>query len=155
MRNDGKKKSVLITGASSGIGKSAARLFADGGWNVAFSFNKSEREAEELEAELSSKTFCRAYRADLSVSGEAEKLAGKAMSDFGDFDALVNNAGTAHFGMIQDMTESDVDFVFAVNVKSAMMLTKAIVPCMISKKSGSIVNVSSVWGVCGSSCESV
>lgn len=142
-------KNVLITGASRGIGASAARLFAKNGYNVIINYNRSEKEAHALSDELGALAVC----ADVS-----DKAAVKAMTDeitkrFGGIDILINNAGIAQFKLFSDISESEWDRMFDVNVKGMFNCSQAVLPYMINRKKGKIINVSSIWGISGASCE--
>ena len=148
------RKTVLITGASRGIGRAAAAAFAKSGYNVAVNYNKSKTEAEELCAELE-KYGCRAaaFRADVSDKSAVEKMYDEVKSHLGAAGILVNNAGIAEQSLFSDITEEMWDRMFAVNVKGAYNCTHAVLPEMIHEKWGRIINVSSVWGISGASCE--
>lgn len=148
-------KTVLITGASRGIGRATALEFANRGYNVAVNYKNSKDKAEELCQEIremggSAKGFC----ADVSNNEEVKEMVNKINETFGGIDVLVNNAGIApKQGLFTDFSEKTAEYVFGVNVFGTMNCTRAVVPQMVSKKSGKIINVSSIWGVCGGSCE--
>lgn len=148
------RKTVLITGASHGIGKAAAATFARSGYNVAVNYNKSKAEAEELCAELEKyKVRTAAFRADVSDKGAVEKMYADVKSHIGAAGILVNNAGIAEQALFSDITEEMWDKMFAVNVKGAYNCAQAVLPEMIHEKWGRIINVSSIWGISGASCE--
>ncbi len=141
---------IVITGGSRGIGESMVRLFAREGWRVLFTYLKSEEAAQALSAE----TGARALRCDARREEDHLTLQKEAARLFpGGADALICNAGTAYVGLIQEMAVSAWDDLFAVHVRGAFLATRAFLPGMISKKSGSIVYISSMWGQAGASCE--
>lgn len=148
------KKTVLITGASRGIGRAAAELFAENGYRVAINCIRSEKEAEELSGTLHSKGCeSQVFKADVSVSGEVEKMIAGCENAFGSIDVLINNAGIAQQKLFTDITENDWDRMFAVDVKGVFNCCRTVLPSMIRQKRGKIINVSSIWGLCGASCE--
>ena len=137
-------KKVLISGGSRGIGAQCVRDFSELGYEVYFTYNKSEEKAKEISKE----TNAVAIKCDISKSDEVEKI-----KEFGDFDILINNAGISEIKMFQDITESDWNRMFDVNIKGMFLVTKAVVDGMIRKKKGRIINISSMWGEVGASCE--
>ncbi|MBO7186767.1 MAG: SDR family oxidoreductase [Clostridia bacterium] len=148
-------KTVLISGASRGIGRATAKLFASKGFNVVINYNNSEKEALILENEirlLGVKTL--AIKANVANLIEVENMFKIIKENFGGVDILVNNAGVSKFSLAQDLTETEFDKIFGVNMKSVYLLTKYALDFMISKKSGAIINISSMWGERGASCES-
>lgn len=148
------RRTVLITGGSRGIGAACVSAFARAGWSVVFLYRRAEEAAEALCARLRGEGLdvsCR--RCDVSRRDEVFRTVDDLMRTYHRFDALVNNAGVAHIGLFTDMTEEQWDALFAVNVKGAFNVTQAVLPGMISQGSGAIVNVSSMWGEVGASCE--
>ena len=148
------RRTVLITGGSRGIGAACVSAFARAGWSVVFLYRRAEEAAEALCARLRGEGLdvsCR--RCDVSRRDEVFRTVDDLMRTYHRFDALVNNAGVAHIGLFTDMTEETWDALFAVNVKGAFNVTQAVLPSMISQGSGAIVNVSSMWGEVGASCE--
>ena len=143
-------KTVIITGASRGIGKGIAELFADHRANIAFTYRFSEEKAKALVKELS-ESGCKAkgYKSDASDFNAAQQLADNVMEEFGSIDVLVNNAGITKDGLIMRMSEEDFDSVMDVNMKSVFNMTKAVLPTMLKQRKGSIINMSSVVGVKG------
>ena len=145
---------ALVTGASGGIGASVCRKLAAAGFDIAVHFNKNEKTAFALCREIEERfgVRARALRADLSDKRQVETLAASAL-DFGKVHVLVNNAGVSYRTLFQLADEEKASEVFAVNCTSAILLTKLILPSMISEHSGRIINISSMWGVSGGSCE--
>lgn len=145
---------ALITGASRGIGAQIATLLAENGYGVAINYNNSKEQAVKLERELLqagyvAKSFC----ADVSSMAEASQMISEIEQTMGNIDVLINNAGIAQQKLFCDITESDFDRMFDVNVKGVFNCCKAVLPSMIREKNGSIINISSMWGQVGASCE--
>ncbi|TQR98927.1 elongation factor P 5-aminopentanone reductase [Paenibacillus ottowii] len=145
---------VLITGASGGIGAAIAERFAAVGMNVVIHYMKSHEKANEVARR------CMAYSgkvmtvsADLRSKEQIERMREKLENHGMKPDILVNNAGVSHYGLLTDVSEEEWDAVMAVNVKGTFLCTQVFMPHMISQRYGRIVNVSSVWGICGASCE--
>ena len=141
-------RNVLITGASRGIGAACAREFAENGDRVFINYNSSKDAAEKIAAE----TGAILIKADVSNYDEVKRMR-EIIGGCGRLDVLVNNAGISQIKMFTDITESDWDNMFSVNVKGMYLVTRAFVDDMIAAKSGKIINVSSMWGVTGGSCE--
>lgn len=151
-------KSVVITGASRGIGRATALLFAKKGYNVLINYNASEEKAKEVKREINEKypnVIAEIYKCDVSNSVESKEMANYALSRFGKIDVLVANAGISQFKLFTDTTEEDFNRVIGVNLKGVYNAIMGVLPDMISNKSGSIVAVSSIWGVSGASCEAL
>lgn len=142
-------KNVLITGASRGIGKAICAEFAKNGYRVFLNYNKSEEEAMRV----SDETGAVLVKADISKTDEVNKMAEFIRNNYGKIDVLVNNAGISQIKLFTDITESDWDNIFDVNIKGMFLVTKAFVGDMISEKKGKIINISSMWGITGGSCE--
>lgn len=138
-------KRVLITGGSKGIGAQAVRQFSKAGYEVFFTYNKSESAAMDIAQE----TGAVALKADVSVRCEVDSAIEKA----GGVDVLINNAGISQFALFTDITQSDWDRMIAVNLTGAFNCTQAVLPHMIHQKSGRIINISSMWGEVGAACE--
>jgi 3-oxoacyl-[acyl-carrier protein] reductase len=143
-------KNVIITGASRGIGKGIAEVFAKHGANIAFTYRSSDEKAKVLEDELSA-NGCKAkgYKSDASDFDAAQQLSKDVMDDFGSIDVLVNNAGITKDGLLMRMSEEDFDSVMSINMKSVFNMTKAVLRPMLKARAGSIINMSSVVGVKG------
>lgn len=148
------RKIALITGGSRGIGAACVRAFAKDGYSVVFLYKSSADKAGELEQTLRAEGCdVAAYPCDVSDPQQVKDTAASILRTYHHIDALVNCAGIAHIGLFTDMTEDAWDHLFAVNVRSAFSVTKAVLPGMISRQQGTIVNVSSMWGEVGASCE--
>lgn len=147
-------KTILVTGGSRGIGAAVCERFAQEGWKVAVNYNRSKEQAEALEKQLVARG-CDAYAvgADVSDRVQVEQMVKNVMERFGKINVLVNNAGIAQQKLFSDITDSDWNTMFDVNVKGIYNCCKAILPGMIHSKSGAIINVSSMWGITGASCE--
>ncbi len=145
---------VLITGAATGIGKAAALLFAADGYNVAVHYNNSEKEALALCEEIAARGGrAVAVRADVADAAQVNAMVRHVTEVFGRIDVLINNAGIAQTKLFTDLTAQDWDAMFNVNVKGVFHCCQTVLPGMISRKAGCIVNVSSIWGMVGASCE--
>lgn len=148
------KKTVLITGASRGIGRAAAEAFAKAGYDVAVNYNKSAEAAETLCRELEKYSVkALPFQADVADKKAVEKMSAEIEIAMGNVNVLVNNAGIAEQALFTDITEKMWDRMFAVNVKGAYNCTQAVLPKMIHEKYGRIINISSMWGISGASCE--
>lgn len=147
-------KTVLITGSARGIGAATAALFADSGYNVVINYNTSEAEASLLCEKLRAKGHnAITVKADVSNRDEAEFLFDEVKKAFGGVDVLVNNAGIAQQKLFTDITVQDYDRMFDCNVKSVFNCCQCALPYMIHNKNGRIINISSMWGIVGASCE--
>lgn len=149
-------KTVLITGSSRGIGRAAAIRFAqEGNWNIVINCSHSVDMLSQTKKELERFPSCYVLESVGDVSSEAyvKELYQEVEAKFQGIDVLINNAGIDYFGLLQDMTVSDWDRIMAVNVRGVFLNTKYAIPLMLKKHSGSIVNISSVWGTHGGSCE--
>lgn len=144
------KQTVLITGASRGIGAAAARLFAAQGYRVAICCHTQMEKAEKLAASLPDAA---AFTADVAKEADVVRMVDAVHSRFGEIHVLVNNAGIAMQKLFTDTTTEDWNRIFDVNVTGIFYACRAVLPEMIRRKSGRIVNVSSMWGVTGASCE--
>lgn len=150
-----KQKCAVITGASRGIGAAAARRFAAGGWNLALSCVRSVERLEELAACLH-KTYgvtCLTYAGDMGRESCVQEFFCRIENTFGGLDVLVNNAGISRVGLLEDLSLEQWEELMRTNVTSVFLSSRAAIPLMLRQKSGSIVNVSSVWGCVGASCE--
>jgi len=150
-----KGKTAIITGASRGIGKGIAKVFALNGANVAFTFSKSIELAKEFEKELISLGVkAVAYQSDAANYSDSIELIEKINIDFDSIDILVNNAGITRDNLLMRMQEEDFNEVIKVNLNSVFNMTKAVQKIMLKQRSGSIINISSVVGVKGNAGQS-
>ncbi len=150
------KPVVLITGGSRGIGRAAARLFAERGWNVAIGYAVHRSEAAALAEELRSLgAEAGIYRADVRSGEEVDRMAADVIRRFGRIDAGVACAGTADSRLLQDVDEETYENIMETNLGGAFRLCRALLPGMIARKAGSLVLVSSMWGQTGGACEAV
>lgn len=138
-------KQVLVTGGSRGIGAATVRAFAQAGCAVSFFYEKSHEQARQLAHETGAQAIC------CDVADGAAVQA--AFAGLPALDVLVNNAGIAHYGLISQITEAEWDRLFAVNVKGIYHCVNAALPGMLHRQSGCILNVASMWGQVGASCE--
>ena len=150
-----KGKNAIITGASRGIGKGIATMFAQNGANVAFTYSSSSDAAKSLEKELKSYgTNIKSYQSNAASFDDSQKLIDNVLDDFGSIDILINNAGITKDNLLMRMQESDFDIVIDVNLKSVFNMTKAVQKTMLKQRKGSIINMSSVVGVKGNAGQS-
>ena len=145
-----KGKTAIITGASRGIGREIAEVFAKNGADIAFTYLSSVEKGEALEKELAQYgTKVKGFRSDASDFASADQLAKDVVAEFGRIDVLVNNAGITRDNLLMRMSEEQWDEVIRINLKSVFNLTKACQRTMLKQRSGSIINMSSVVGVKG------
>lgn len=145
---------VLITGASRGIGSEAALRFAKAGYKVGIHYNKSEGEALRLAQQISaSGGICHAVRADVSSGDDVKKMVEGVRRALGHIDILINNAGIAYQALLTDTPPQVWEELFKVNVTGMYHCTRHVLPFMLERHEGRIINVSSVWGMTGASCE--
>jgi len=143
-------KTAIITGATRGIGKGIAVVFAQQGANVAFTYSSSVDAAIALEKELSSYGVkAKGYQSNAANFDAAQELAKNVLEEFGSIDILINNAGITKDNLLLRMSEEDFDKVIEINLKSVFNLTKAVIRPMMKQRKGSIINMSSVVGVKG------
>jgi len=142
-------KTILITGGSRGIGAATVKEFARLGYNVAFTYKNSKDKAMSLAKETGALAIC----ADSSKQSEISAAVKQAEEMFSKIDVLVNNAGISKTGLVTDLSEEELEEIFAVNTLGAFHAVRAALPSMIRAKSGVIINVSSIWGMVGASCE--
>ena len=148
------KKTALITGASRGIGREIARLFAKNNYNVVINYNKSEKEAQELLEELNNENLsARIFKADISNPQEANSLVNYTIGQFEKIDVLINNAGISRFNLFTDISYEEWHEVMNVNLNSVFYVTKKALQYMIPELQGKIINISSMWGIVGASNE--
>jgi len=143
-------KTAIITGATRGIGRGIAVMFAQQGANVAFTYSSSVDAAVALEKELKDLGVnAKGYQSNAAIFDAAQELAADVLKEFGSIDILVNNAGITKDNLLMRMSEGDFDKVIEVNLKSVFNLTKAVIRPMMKQRKGSIINMSSIVGING------
>ena len=149
------RKCILITGASRGIGRSIALHFAKNNYHVFLNCRKSIDELEDVRMQIDSmKTgSCEIVMGDAGNPKDVRRIFDKIRGTYGRLDVLVNNAGISHIGLLSDMSDEEWDNVIRTNLSSVFYCCRAAIPAMVSEKRGRIINVSSMWGVSGASCE--
>lgn len=148
------KKTAIITGSSKGIGAATAILFAQKGYNVVITYNESYESATLLARSLSANGFSvTAQKLNVANRLEAELLVKETLYKYGSIDVLVNNAGVAYQGLITQTDEVEYDRILNTNLKGTFNCCKAVTPVMVRQQSGKIINISSMWGETGASCE--
>lgn len=143
-------KIALITGASGGIGSACARVLYENGVTVAIGYHTNEQVAHSLLQELPG---CIAVQGDVSRPGDVNRMVDTVLERFGKIDILINNAGIAHQGLLTDLSDEDWARICGINLSGTLYGCRAVLPHMVARGGGSIVNVSSMWGICGASCE--
>ncbi len=143
------KKAAVITGASRGIGKAIAYALANDGYIPVINYNKSREAAEKIAAETGGIAVC----ADVSDRNAVSDMIETARKKFGGIDVLVNNAGISVTGLFTDISSEAEEQIIDTNIRGVFNCTKAVLPHMISRKYGRIINISSMWGEVGASCE--
>lgn len=148
-------KTVLVTGGSRGIGKAIVYAFANSGYNVILNYNQSEQSARNIVEDLKDcKGIVEMFKADVSNREEVDAMVEYVTKEFGGIDVVVNNAGISHVGLFTEIDEEAFRRVMDVNLMGVFNVTQsALNACMLHKKDGSIINISSIWGITGSSCE--
>ena len=141
-------RNIIVTGGTRGIGAAISRIFAKNGDRVFAVYEKNDSAAQDFAKE----TGVIAIKADISNSAEAARVLDE-VKKYGRTDVLINNAGISQIKLFSDITEAEWDRIFAVNVKGAFLMTKAALPDMLHEKRGRIINISSIWGQTGGSCE--
>ena len=143
---------AIVTGASRGIGRAIAKSLANKDYIVIANYNKSEKEAIELKNEINNIDI---FKADMSKRDEVKSLVEYTLNKYGKIDVLVNNAGISNEKLFQDITDEDWQNVINTNLYSVFCVTQEVVNNMIYNKSGCIINISSIWGQTGASCECI
>ena len=147
-------KTVLITGGSRGIGKCMAENLAKEGYKVILNYNKSEKQAKQIKTELKEQGIeIEIYKADVSKREEVKKMIKYTLNKFKSIDVLINNAGIAKLQMFNDITDEDWNEMLNTNLNSVFYCIQETLPNMIHNKNGCIINISSIWGLVGASCE--
>lgn len=144
------RKVVFVTGGSRGIGKAIALKYAQNGYNVVINYVSDKTNVEELKKKFEElKVECLIEKADVSKSEEVEQIVKKTIEKFKKIDVLINNAGITRDGLLMRMKEEDFDKVIEINLKGTFLVTKAVIPYMLKKRDGKIINLASVVGVTG------
>ena len=146
------EKIVLVTGASRGIGREIAKELAQKGYKVIANYNKSREEAEKLQQENKNIEI---YKADVSKREEVSKMVQEVIKKYGKIDILINNAGISQEKLFTDVTDEDWNTMINNNLYSVFCVTQEVLPNMLSRKQGCIINISSIWGMVGASCETI
>lgn len=150
------KRCALITGASGGIGSEIALRLAKDGFNIAACYCSDENGIAQLEKKLAqTDAEYKVYKADVSDFNTIKEVFADAAEVFGGVSVLVNNAGIAQQKLFTDITQEEFDRITAVNFKGVFNCCQCAVPYMVNQKNGKIINISSMWGICGASCETV
>ncbi len=143
-------KTILVTGGSRGIGRAIVEKFAKNGYNVILNYNKSEFAAIDIAKQYENVEI---FKANISKPKDVESMINFSIEKFGHIDILINNAGISSNCLLQDLALDEWNKLFEVNVTGTFIVTKEVLPYMISKKNGKIINISSVWGIVGASTE--
>lgn len=154
-QNNSAKHFVLITGASRGIGKSCALLFAHMGWHIFLNCRCSIMELRQVEKQILAETpgSCTVVPGDVGNPTDVQQIFHTIYQICPCLDVLVNNAGIAHIGLLTDVTDQQWQNIINTNLSSVFYCCRSAIPPMVSKKQGHIINISSMWGTCGASCE--
>lgn len=147
-------KTAIITGGSQGIGRAISIVLAKKGYNVVINYNNSEKEALELKEYIENNNgIAEVFKADLTKREESKKLIQFTIEKFKNIDVLINNAGVSLIKLFTDYTDEDWNRIINNNLYSAFCTTQEAVKFMINRKQGCIINISSIWGAIGASCE--
>lgn len=147
-------KTVIVTGGAKGIGRAIAFEYANSGYNVIINYKTSEKEANLIKEELTKYgKSVEIYKADLCKKEEVENMIKFVEKKYKTIDVLINNAGISQIKPFADIEEDDWDNMINNNLKTVYLVTKSVINNMINQKNGSIVNISSIWGLTGASCE--
>ena len=146
------EKVVLVTGASRGIGRKIASDLSQKGYKVIANYNKSEEQAQKLKEENPNIEI---YKADVSKREEVKSMIEDIIKKYQKIDILINNAGISKSNVFTDVTDEEWDILIKSNLYSVFCVTQEVLPYMINKKEGCIINISSIWGMVGASCETI
>lgn len=147
-------KTILITGGSRGIGRNIVEEFAKEGYNVFFTYNNSETEAKEIKRISTEKGYSVEYmKVNIQNETEIKAMIENCIKKFNNIDILVNNAGISYNGLIQEMSLDKWNEIINTNLTSVFLSSKEVIPYMLNQGSGLIINISSIWGQTGASCE--
>lgn len=148
------KKTIIVTGASRGIGAAIVKILAKEDYNIVLNYNKSEEIAKKLQEEFTKQgKNVEIFKADVSKREEVKKLIEFTINKFKKIDVLINNAGISQTRLFTDITDEDWNNMLNVNLNSVFYTTQEVLPYMIHEKEGCIINISSIWGITGAACE--
>ena len=145
-------KIAIVTGGCRGIGKAISKKLVEQGIKVIANYNKSEEQAKKLQKEYPEIDI---YKADVTKRDEVKEMIDYTLREYGKIDILINNAGISQTKLFTDVTDEDFYEIINTNLYSAFCVTQEVLPNMIQNKNGCIINISSIWGIVGSSCESI
>ena len=147
-------KTIIVTGGSRGIGASIVKELANKDYNIVLNYNNSEKQAKQNQKELLEKNIkIEIFKADVSKRENVKDLVKFALEKFKTIDVLINNAGIDQVKMFMDITDEDWNKMIQTNLNSVFYCTQEVLPTMIHNKNGNIINISSIWGITGASCE--
>jgi len=147
-------KTIIVTGGARGIGKEIVKTLANENYNVVLNYNKSEEKAKAIKEQLKLQgKNIEIFKADVSVREEVKGLIQFTLDKFGSIDVLINNAGISQTKLFTDITDDDWEKMIKTNLTSVFYCSQEVMPIMIKNKSGLIINISSIWGITGGSCE--
>ena len=147
-------KTIIVTGGSRGIGASIVKELANKDYNIVLNYNNSEKQAKQIQKELLEKNIkIEIFKADVSKREDVKDLVKFALEKFKTIDVLINNAGIDQVKMFMDITDEDWNKMIQTNLNSVFYCTQEVLPTMIHNKNGNIINISSIWGITGASCE--
>lgn len=147
-------KTIIVTGGSRGIGASIVKELANKDYNIVLNYNNSEKQAKQIQKELLEKNIkIEIFKADVSKRENVKDLVKFALEKFKTIDVLINNAGIDQVKMFMDITDEDWNKMIQTNLNSVFYCTQEVLPTMIHNKEGNIINISSIWGITGASCE--
>lgn len=148
------KKTIIVTGASRGIGAAIVKMLAKEDYNIVLNYNKSEEIAKKMQEEFTKQgENVEIFKADVSKREEVKKLIEFTINKFKKIDVLINNAGISQTRLFTDITDEDWNNMLNVNLNSVFYMTQEVLPYMIHEKEGCIINISSIWGITGAACE--
>lgn len=148
------RKTAIVTGASRGIGRALAIRLAEAGYDLAICARTNTTALNEVQNRILHRGGqCIAYTGDMGNSKQVQEFFALISQQYPEIDVLVNNAGISHIGLLQDMTDMEWNRILQTNLSSVFYCCRQVIPVMLSKKAGHIINISSIWGVAGASME--